>query len=57
MGSSGSDMDNVVLKVAVVGAGIAGLSAAIALHQAGHQVEVCKSFSLSLVSDGIRLLV
>jgi 2-polyprenyl-6-methoxyphenol hydroxylase-like FAD-dependent oxidoreductase len=30
----------VVLDVAIVGAGIAGLSAAIGLRHAGHQVEV-----------------
>lgn len=29
------------LKVLVIGAGIGGLSAAIALRQQGHQVEVC----------------
>lgn len=29
------------LKVLVIGAGIGGLSAAIALRQQGHEVEVC----------------
>jgi 2-polyprenyl-6-methoxyphenol hydroxylase-like FAD-dependent oxidoreductase len=29
------------LKIIVVGAGIAGLCAGIALRQAGHEVEVC----------------
>lgn len=29
------------LKVGIVGAGVAGLSAAIALRRIGHDVEVC----------------
>jgi monoamine oxidase len=29
------------LKIIIVGAGIAGLCAGIALRQAGHEVEVC----------------
>lgn len=29
------------LKIIVVGAGIAGLCAAVSLRQAGHEVEVC----------------
>lgn len=29
------------LKIIVVGAGVAGLCASIALRQAGHEVEVC----------------
>lgn len=32
--------NHVVLDVAVVGAGIAGLSAAVAIARAGHNVEV-----------------
>ena len=38
--------DRVVLDIAVVGAGIAGLAAAIGLCRAGHNVEV-REFGLS----------
>lgn len=31
------------LSVAIVGAGIGGLTAAISLRQAGHNVQVCQS--------------
>ena len=44
------DEDGLVLDVAVIGAGIAGLTAAIALRRAGHKVTV--SGWLSLITEG-----
>ena len=35
------------LKVVVVGAGIAGLCAAVSLRQAGHSVQVSSSYALA----------
>jgi glycine/D-amino acid oxidase-like deaminating enzyme len=47
----GSLADETGLQVGVVGAGIAGLSAAIALRQAGHNVEVRVHFSLFFTAN------
>lgn len=37
----GSTSENEGLQIGIVGAGIAGLSAAIGLRKAGHSVEAC----------------
>jgi 2-polyprenyl-6-methoxyphenol hydroxylase-like FAD-dependent oxidoreductase len=39
--------ENPGLRVLIVGAGIGGLTAAVALRQQGHHVEVCSSKSLT----------
>jgi hypothetical protein len=44
MASDGESIpDAVSLRVLIVGSGIAGLTAAVALRQQGHQVDVCES--------------
>lgn len=48
--------DDVAMRVAVVGAGLAGLSAGAALHRAGHEVVVFEQSS-SLRSSGLALNV
>ena len=42
------------LEIGIIGAGIAGLGAAIALGQAGHDVEVCKVRVLRLHRSSAR---
>ncbi len=44
------------LNVSIVGAGIAGLAAAIALKRAGHRVKVCTSLLIRLTHYN-RLLI
>ena len=45
--------DTQPLKIIIAGAGIAGLCAAVALRQAGHNVEVRKSPSFLRLAIGI----
>ena len=45
------------MKITIAGAGIGGLTAALALHQAGHEVYVYESVStLQPLGVGINLL-
>lgn len=64
MGSTSSAADFTPLNVAIIGAGLGGLSAAIALRQQGHDVSIYErrdfggevGASLSVASNGSRFL-
>ena len=44
--SNGNTTSSLPLKISVIGAGIGGLTAAIALRKQGHDVRVCLSFPI-----------